>query len=79
MGKIDQLGRVTIPVSIRAKMELTAGQRLEVELRGDEIVFFKSNTKCTFCGTKDKLIQYKHITFCSRCVGILFSMKKHID
>lgn len=79
MGKIDQLGRVTIPMSIRARLELTAGERLECELRGDEIVFFKSNSKCTFCGSKEKLVMYKHVTFCSKCVGGMLSVQKQID
>ena len=78
MGKIDQLGRITIPMSIRVRMELQAGERLEAELRGDEIVFFKPNTKCTFCGSKEKLINYKHITFCSKCIGVMLSLQKQI-
>lgn len=79
MGKIDQLGRVTIPMSIRARMELTAGERLDVELRGDEIVFFKPNNKCTFCDAREKLISYKHITFCGKCAGIMLSLQKQLD
>ena len=79
MGKIDQLGRITIPMSIRARMELQAGERLEAELRGDEIVFFKPNIKCTFCNSKEKLITFRHITFCNKCIGVMLSLQKQIE
>lgn len=79
MGKIDQLGRVTIPMSIRARLELKAGDRLEAELRGDEIVFFKPNGKCTFCNSNEKLTTYKHITFCGKCAGIMLSLQRQLN
>jgi antitoxin PrlF len=41
MAKVSSMGQITIPKAIRDALNLSAGARLRVELRGQEIILSK--------------------------------------
>lgn len=62
--KVDELGRVVIPVEIRNKFNIEEGTEMEIYIYKDKIILQKNNDKeCPLCsercGNKDK--------FCSKC------------
>ena len=41
--KIDELGRIVIPIDIREKLDIKAKDKLEFKIKNDKIIIIKSN------------------------------------
>jgi transcriptional pleiotropic regulator of transition state genes len=69
--KLDELGRVVIPIELRRTMGLdTKDDALEFFVENDRIVLKKYRPGCVLCGSNDnieKLVNGKLI--CGSCVG----------
>lgn len=49
--KVDELGRVVIPIELRKTMSIEEGSPLEIFVKGNEIILKKANKVfCTNCG-----------------------------
>ena len=48
--KIDELGRVVIPMEIRNTMGINSRDAMEIFVDGDKIILRKYGTSCVFCG-----------------------------
>jgi AbrB family transcriptional regulator, transcriptional pleiotropic regulator of transition state genes len=68
--KIDELGRIVIPIAIARKLELDRVERTAVEyfLDGEKIILKKYEPGCTFCGKLDDLKSYKGRNVCDCCI-----------
>ena len=51
--KIDELGRIVIPIEIRNTMGLECRDALEIFTEGDRIVLTKYQPTCLFCSNKE--------------------------
>ena len=69
--KIDELGRIVIPMEIRRVMGIQRRDEIEIFTEGDRIVLAKFNPSCAFCGSGDKLKAYKGKSVCQKCVNDL--------
>lgn len=67
--KVDHLGRVVIPASMRRVMGLVEGDELEVRLDGDVLSMAKPREACTFCGTTEELTAVLGHRVCWSCVA----------
>lgn len=75
--KLDELGRIVIPVEIRNEFDLKEGDKLEIEERNNEIILRKhKNTYCPQC--LKKCVDTDN--FCSNC-GLNFkeTLVKNIE
>ena len=48
--KVDQLGRVVLPVEMRKALTIEVGDLVMMSAEGDRIVLEKVEQKCVFCG-----------------------------
>lgn len=72
--KLDNLGRIVLPLEIRQNLEINQGDEIDIEIMQDDeiglrqIVLTKSINRCTFCGESDGLatLHSKHI--CTMCI-----------
>ena len=48
--KVDQLGRVVLPIELRGTLELPEGTPLEIFTDGETIILKKYEPGCIFCG-----------------------------
>ena len=69
--KVDQLGRVVLPVELRRTLGLREGDLVEVALEGSRIVLTKVETRCIFCGTAPSSREFAGKRVCAGCVGRL--------
>ncbi len=69
--KIDDLGRIVLPMELRKKMEIDRHDEIEIFVDGDAIVLKKHEESCIFCGSKDNLRQYKGKYVCYNCAATL--------
>lgn len=65
--KIDNLGRITLPIELRRNLDVDCGDPLEIYTEASSIVLRKFEPNCVFCGNTKKLVQYKEKNVCEHC------------
>ena len=55
--RIDELGRIVIPIEIRRNLELAERDSVEFLTEGDRIVLRKYQDACLFCNSSEKIIR----------------------
>lgn len=73
--KVDQLGRIVLPKSIRKRYEMNEGDPVEILVQGDHIILEKHKNKCVFCMSSDQVQEYKEKHICQSCLS---EMKAYI-
>jgi len=66
--KIDDLGRMVIPIELRKTMNINKKDPMEIFVDEEKIVLKKYEPACIFCGSADDTIEYKGRTICSECM-----------
>ena len=66
--KVDELGRIVLPIEIRRNLDIEERDPVEIYLDGDKIILQKFEPSCIFCGSARKLIQYQGKNVCQSCV-----------
>ncbi|HEU4964182.1 MAG TPA: AbrB/MazE/SpoVT family DNA-binding domain-containing protein [Bacilli bacterium] len=67
--KVDELGRVVIPIELRRTLGIGEKDALEIYVDGERIVLKKYEPACVFCGSADDIIHFRGKNICSSCVG----------
>lgn len=65
--RVDELGRIVIPVEIRKRFGLSVRDPLEISVRGDSIVLSKPHDRCVFCGSQKTLSSFHGKQVCEAC------------
>ncbi len=65
--KLDELGRIVLPVELRKRMELSARDSIEIFVEDDKIVLKKYMPCCVFCGNAENVSYFKNKLVCSEC------------
>ena len=72
--KIDDVGRMVIPMELRRIMSLTEkDDALEIFTDGDMIVLKKYSPSCIFCKEMDDITELKGIKVCKACAEKLYN------
>ena len=66
--KVDELGRIVIPIEIRQNMDIKVKDPLEIFIDNDTIILRKYQPACIFCGNADNVIYFKDKRICSSCL-----------
>lgn len=66
--KVDELGRVVIPIEIRNKFDIVEKDPIEIYVDGSSIVLKKFEPNCIFCGNSKNLVEYKDKLICTKCL-----------
>lgn len=74
--KIDELGRIVIPVEIRNDLNISIKDPIEIYTQGSSIIFKKHEDSCIFCNDNKNLINYNDKLICSSCLENLSDLKK---
>jgi len=56
--RLDELGRITLPIELRRSMNIEEHDPFEIFIEGDAIVLRKYEDTDIFTGGKDELIEY---------------------
>jgi AbrB family transcriptional regulator, transcriptional pleiotropic regulator of transition state genes len=57
--KVDELGRVVIPIELRRTLGIAEKDALEIFVDGDRIILKKYEPACIFTGNADDLVFYR--------------------
>ena len=66
--RVDELGRVVLPVEIRRALGIEERDLVSVELSGKGIMLKKCQPSCVFCNSLANVITYKGKQVCRACV-----------
>ncbi len=66
--KVDELGRVVIPIELRRTLDISRRDSLEIYVDGDNIILRKYEPGCVFCGSVEDTRQYRGKTVCESCL-----------
>ena len=67
--RVDQLGRIVLPKSLRERYSMNEGDPVEIIVSGDNIILEKYRPKCIFCGTIDNVVEYLERHVCTTCTA----------
>lgn len=65
--RVDELGRVVIPIEIRNQFNIVEKDPIEIYVDGSSIVLKKYEPNCVFCGSTENLVEYKDKLVCDKC------------
>ncbi len=65
--KIDDLGRIVLPIELRRTLDLEVGSSIEVFTTDEGIVLKKYQPTCIFCGGDKKLKSHNDRLICTGC------------
>ena len=71
--KLDNLGRIVIPIELRKTMGIAIKDTLEIFTEGDEIILKKYHPGCIFCNDARNIQFFKGKMVCEKCMN---EMKK---
>lgn len=65
--RMDELGRVVIPIEIRNQFNIAEKDPMEIYVDGSSIVLKKFEPNCIFCGNTKNLLEYNDKLICEKC------------
>ena len=65
--KVDELGRVVIPIELRNTLKIAEKDPIEIFVDGSSIILKKYESNCIFCGSTKRLVNYKDKLLCEKC------------
>ncbi len=65
--KVDDLGRVVLPVELRRSLGIGERDPLEIFVEGDRIILRKPSIACIFCGSEKQVHDFKGKGVCQEC------------
>lgn len=76
--RVDELGRVVIPIELRNKFGIVEKDPIEIFVDGTSIVLKKYEPNCVFCGTTKKLVSYSDKLVCSKCAEKISKLAENV-
>lgn len=65
--KIDDLGRVTLPIELRRNLNLELKDPVQIFVEGDLIILEKYEPACVFCGEAANVENFRGKNVCKSC------------
>lgn len=66
--KVDELGRIVLPIELRRTLDIEVKDALEIYVDGAQIILKKYEPACIFCGNAKDIINFKGKNICHECM-----------
>ena len=66
--KVDELGRIVLPIELRRTLEIEEKDALEIYVDGSSIVLRKYEPSCIFCGDARNVTSFRGKNLCASCL-----------
>ena len=73
--RMDELGRVVIPIEIRNQFNIAEKDPIEIYVDKNSIVLRKFEENCIFCGNTKDLVDYNGKLICKNCCSKIGNLK----
>ena len=74
--KIDELGRIVIPVELRNKLNIHIKDEVEIYVEKSSIIIKKYDPSCVFCGKSKDLNEFEDKLICDKCLEKIKQISK---
>ncbi|MGU3472351.1 AbrB/MazE/SpoVT family DNA-binding domain-containing protein [Paenibacillus sp. D51F] len=74
--KVDQLGRIVLPKSLRKRYQMNEGDPVEILVQGDQIILERYRPRCVFCGSMEQVADFKERYLCSECMSQMQHLRR---
>lgn len=74
--KVDELGRVVIPIELRRTLGIEEKDALEIYVDHEKIILKKYEPACIFCGNANDVQHYRGRLVCRECALAIFERAK---
>ena len=69
--KVDELGRVVIPIELRRTLGIDEKDALEIYVDQERIILKKYQPACIFCGNADGVTNFRGKNVCRECLNLM--------
>lgn len=66
--KVDELGRIVLPIELRRTLDIAERDALEIYVEGASIVLKKYRPSCIFCDSSKDVVAFKGKNVCPKCL-----------
>ena len=66
--KVDELGRIVLPIELRRTLNIEIKDSLEIYVDDSRIILKKYEPTCVFCGESNNVITYNDKNICKSCL-----------
>ena len=66
--KVDELGRIVLPIEIRRTLDIEEKDALEIYVEGSSVILKKYKPSCIFCDTTKDIVVFKGKNICPKCL-----------
>ncbi len=66
--KLDDLGRIVLPVELRRTLQIGEKDPVEIFVESDMVILKKYQPSCVFCGDAKDVISFKGRNICPNCL-----------
>lgn len=77
--RVDELGRIVIPIELRNKLKIAEKDPIEIYVDGSSIILKKYEETCVFCGSNKNVIDYNSKLVCSKCIHNIAGIANNLD
>ena len=74
--KIDELGRIVIPMEIRRTLDIKEKDQLEIFVEGNTVILKKFEPACVFCGDIRNVLTHRERLVCHNCISELADINR---
>ena len=74
--KVDELGRVVLPIELRRTMGIAEKDPMEILVHGDQIILRKYVPACIFCGNTKDVQNFNRKMVCNKCTTEMYENTK---
>ena len=69
--KVDELGRIVLPIEMRRTLDIAERDSLEIYVEGDSIILKKYQPACIFCNDATDIVVFERKNICRNCLNKL--------
>ena len=73
--KVDELGRIVLPIELRHTLDIEPKDALEIYVDGNTIMLRKYQPACIFCDDAKDVVLFKGKNVCTNCIKALNTQK----
>lgn len=74
--RLDELGRIVIPIELRRTLDIAEKDALEIYVDGEQIMLKKYEPVCIFCGEAKNVVNYMGKNVCKKCLNDIANSKE---
>ena len=66
--KVDELGRIVLPIEMRRTLDIGEKDALEIYVEGSSVILKKYQPSCVFCDATKDITVFKGKNICPKCL-----------